>query len=172
MMNTAKPENGRLLRVEVDNDDQSNSEFTNPWSDMDRDSRFTVAERIADKAAARVADKNIAPAEPKDRIRHLNTRLRKTGLGGMTVVTAGVMGLPAETKVKCLELLRRDYSTDLRNLDNDPFDEYDFGTIEHEGHLLFWKIDYYDLDMMHHSSDPADENVTKRVLTVMLASEY
>ena len=110
--------------------------------------------------------------DPKATIRRLNNRLRMKGEGGMVVVTSGVMALPTEIKSKCLELLQMDCSDGGQNPDNDPYHECDFGKIEYEGHFLFWKIDYYDLDMQYHSPDPADENATKRVLTLMLASEY
>jgi len=55
---------------------------------------------------------------------------------------------------------------------NDPHGERDFGAFEVEGERLFWKIDYYDLDLCMASPDPADPAVTKRVLTLMLAQEY
>jgi hypothetical protein len=56
--------------------------------------------------------------------------------------------------------------------DNDPYGEHDFGSFTLCGERLFWKIDYYDLDLRYGSPDPADRAVTRRVLTVMLASEY
>ena len=55
---------------------------------------------------------------------------------------------------------------------NDRYDEHDFGSLILGGHNLFWKIDYYDLTKCWGSLDPADSAVTRRVLTIMLASEY
>ena len=37
---------------------------------------------------------------------------------------------------------------------------------------LFWKIDAYDRALEWGSPDPADPRVSRRVLTIMLASEY
>jgi hypothetical protein len=34
---------------------------------------------------------------------------------------------------------------------------------------VFFKIDYYDEALAMHSPDPADPNVTQRVMTLMLA---
>ena len=40
------------------------------------------------------------------------------------------------------------------------------------GAQLFWKFDYLDPDMQMASLDAADETITMRVLTIMLAEEY
>lgn len=56
--------------------------------------------------------------------------------------------------------------------DNDPYGERDFGAFDLNGDRLFWKIDYYDLDLCMASPNPADPAVTQRVLTLMLAEEY
>ena len=56
--------------------------------------------------------------------------------------------------------------------DNDPFDEHDFGAIDFVNTKYFWKIDYYDADLEYGSVDPANNDITTRVLTVMEANEY
>ncbi len=56
--------------------------------------------------------------------------------------------------------------------DNDPHGEHDFGSFKHNGHRVFWKIDYYDQDVKYGSADPADIDKTVRALTVMLSEEY
>ena len=56
--------------------------------------------------------------------------------------------------------------------DNDPHREHDFGSFEIEGETYFFKIDYYALDMIGGSEDPADPEKTTRVLTIMRADEY
>ncbi len=57
--------------------------------------------------------------------------------------------------------------------DNDPYGEHDFGSFEHDGMKIFWKIDYYDKHCSARGSeDPSDPEQTLRVLTIMLAHEY
>jgi hypothetical protein len=56
--------------------------------------------------------------------------------------------------------------------DNDPHGEHDFGAFEIGSERVFWKIDYYDRELTDGSRDPSDPSLTRRVLTVMLASDY
>lgn len=86
------------------------------------------------------------------------------------MVTRGVRALPG-FKVTALLLMLQ--TTDGFDEDNDPHGERDFGDLEwSDGSSLLWKVDYYDIDMLYASPDPADPAVTQRVLTVMLASEW
>ena len=103
------------------------------------------------------------------RIRALNDRLRVSGSGGVILVTQGVLafGLVFAAQARA-QIARYDDFTP----ENDPHGEHDFGTIEERGNRIFWKVDYYDLDRVGSSPDPADVEKTVRVLTIMLAEEY
>jgi hypothetical protein len=54
--------------------------------------------------------------------------------------------------------------------DNDPWREHDFGSLVWNGNKVFWKIDYYDQELKF-GQDPLSPEC-RRVMTVMLASEY
>jgi hypothetical protein len=103
-------------------------------------------------------------------IRALNDQLRKDlSTGVVAVITPGVAALgPAAVAriVKTISLY-----DDFCHA-NDPYEEHDFGVFEAEGEKLFFKIDCYDNKLSLHSPDPSDPDVTKRVITIMLAIEY
>ena len=103
------------------------------------------------------------------RIRELNDRARQSFTGCRVVITRGIAELGDDAVQQILGRVR---SYDQFTPDNDPYHEHDFGSFHHGPHHVFWKWDYYDLDYSMHSPDPADETVTARVLTVMLAEEY
>jgi hypothetical protein len=104
-----------------------------------------------------------------DRIRALNDQLRHENIQGIIVMTRGVSALPAELQREVFAALA---SFSEFGRDNDPHGEHDFGAFTVGGHRLFFKIDYYDRSGRHHSPDPADPSVMRRVLTLMLADEY
>lgn len=58
------------------------------------------------------------------------------------------------------------------NEDNNPHLERDCSTFKVLDDTFMFKIDYYSLDMKYHSPDPSNPDVTKRVMTIMRASEY
>jgi hypothetical protein len=111
----------------------------------------------------------IAVASKSDAIRLLNDNFRSTFVGGQVVMTQGVRELPLDTKARVILAVQSfDQFTD----DNDPHREHDFGNIEIGGETYFFKVDYYSLDMIGGSEDPADPGKTTRVLTIMRADEY
>ena len=104
-----------------------------------------------------------------DAIRKLNDQFRTTLTGGTFLITSGVQAMNALQRTAAMVMLTgfKDFTPD-----NDPHSEHDFGAFTVADQKLFWKIDYYAPDMLHGSEDPADQAITKRVLTLMLASEY
>ena len=101
------------------------------------------------------------------RIAALNDRARQTFMEYRVIITAGVQALENVDAI-----LRQVQLFDAFTPNNDPYGEHDFGAIRYQGQTIFWKIDYYDLDLYMHSPDPSNETVTGRVLTIMLAEEY
>lgn len=61
---------------------------------------------------------------------------------------------------------------------DDPRGRHDFGQVDYKGKLYSWRIDYYDsnsnefLGVLPNTKNLADPNRTKRVLTLMHASEW
>ena len=105
------------------------------------------------------------------RIRELNDQLRTTFFQrhGRVLITSGVDALDIQKKVRIIAKVK---SFDDFESGNDPHREHDFGSFEIEGQTFFWKIDYYTPTLDGGSEDPADPDMTTRVLTIMLAEEY
>lgn len=118
-----------------------------------------------------------------ERIARLNDWARQElGLACIVVATEGFRALTEEDQSRVRELVE---TFDAFTPDNDPFGERDFGAIYRhvEGRwttarparpaeTVFWKIDDHDRDLRFGSEDPSNPAVTRRVLTLMLASEY
>jgi hypothetical protein len=104
-----------------------------------------------------------------DRIRDLNGDFRRTFVGGVVLITAGVEAMPDEQRRSLLAKVR---AFDTFTEDNDPHGEHDFGAVDEGGIRYFWKVDCYDRAIEFGSPDPADPAVTTRVLTIMRADEY
>ena len=102
-------------------------------------------------------------------IARLNDALRKQGVGGTIMVTRGVLAIAGYNSQELAEALE---AYDAFDADNDPHGQRDFGDLTLWGSECLWKIDYYSLDLKYGSDDPTDADKTKRVLTVMLTSEW
>ena len=111
-----------------------------------------------------------AETVPSQKVRELNDRFRTTGQGkGSVMITSGLQEKGGAFVVAAVNAVR---TFDTFSEDNDPWGEHDFGAVEIEGEKVFWKIDCYDPTLTMGSENPANEAVTHRVLTIMLASEY
>jgi Protein of unknown function (DUF3768) len=76
-----------------------------------------------------------------ERIRPLNDAFRRTFVGGVVMITAGVEALPVDQRRSLLEKVR---AFDVFAEDNDPHGEHDFGAVDEGGVRCFSKIDCYD----------------------------
>ncbi len=112
---------------------------------------------------------DIADADKIGRIRHLNDLLRCKGIGGEVMVTAGVDALGTGAVIRILKAVAA--FTEF-NESNDTRGERDCGQVVVDGRLIVFKIDYFDRTLTLRSPDPAEPAVTRRVMTVMLSSEY
>ncbi|MEM7241805.1 MAG: DUF3768 domain-containing protein [Pseudomonadota bacterium] len=108
------------------------------------------------------------------KIRRLNDQFRAGDpkVPGEIVITAALNELIDCDARSTSNLIKtvRDYTSFTK--DNDPNSEHDFGSFEFKGETCFWKIDVYDHALKWAAPDPSDPKLSKRVLTIMLASDY
>jgi hypothetical protein len=104
-----------------------------------------------------------------DRIRALNDDLRRHLYDGGVVLTAGIAALGDAAIGRLVNAIATfdDFCTG-----NDPHGEHDFGVLDFEGTPVMFKIDYYDKTLTCHSPNPADPNLTERIITLMRTDEY
>ncbi len=74
------------------------------------------------------------------RIRALNDELRRNLPNGRAVITIGVAALGPEAVARIIKTVAV-YDDFCRA--NDPYEEHDFGALEVEGRVTFFKIDYF-----------------------------
>lgn len=146
------------------------------WACFNRESGLWELENVFDDAHCHQCEGSTkldwvpADAVQNRRVRALNDRFRTQGLGyGAVLLTQGIQEAGQAVVVATIEAVRTfsDFSEE-----NDPWGEHDFGAVEIDGQKVFWKLDYYDPTMTQGSENPANEALTHRVLTIMLASEY
>ena len=101
------------------------------------------------------------------KIAALNDTARKSFSGCRVYMATGVQAL-YQTQAIAARVQAYDDFTEW----NDPYGEHDFCSYEFCGETIFWQIEYYDLDFQMLSLDPSDQNITSRVLTIMLGHKY
>lgn len=99
----------------------------------------------------------------------LGTNPAADALQGQFVMTRGVAALGPDAQ---LALTRSVASFDAFNADSDPHGWHEMGVIDLDGTTVWFKIDLYDVDYQYGSSEPSDPEQTRRVLTLLLPSEY
>lgn len=124
--------------------------------------------------------------EQLDAIRRLNDAARSNpGTSSIANATIGFQALPDADRFAALASIVGFTKFDGNN---DPYGEHDFGAVyrlasgrwtqdrpskdRDIAETVFWKVDCYDTTLTYGSEAPWDERQTKRVLTIMLASEY
>lgn len=107
--------------------------------------------------------------EKRRKIAELNDQFRSTFTGGQVYMTAGIDALDERTKAEVIAAVMEFGDFDEGN---DPYGEHDYGTVQIAGRTYVWKIDMYDVRMKFMSPDPTDPAVTRRVLTILLPSEW
>ena len=124
--------------------------------------------------------------EQIDTIRRLNDAAReRPGLASIANVTSGFHALADTDRLAALAAI---IGFSAFGEANDPYGEHDFGAVyrlasgqwtqerpDDAGQIdatVFWKVDCYDASLTYGSNAPWDEQRTRRVLTIMLASEY
>lgn len=110
-------------------------------------------------------------SEQTEKIARLNDLARTAmGVASRVVQTIGITALPPRVQSTIREKVE---TFKAFTEDNNPHGERDMGSfdVEDVGRVM-WKIDYYDANYEYGSEDPTDTSQTRRVLTIMLASEY
>lgn len=107
------------------------------------------------------------------RIRALNDQFRRFPREGVIMLSQGIQALQESDLAAFLGLIMAIQEYDAFEPGSDPYQEHDMGALGGpNGEKVFWKIDYYNHAMDAGSADPANPELTKRVMTIMLASEY
>ncbi|MEL6413404.1 MAG: DUF3768 domain-containing protein [Pseudomonadota bacterium] len=91
---------------------------------------------------------------------------------GQWVITQGLAATIEEAGLAALDVIQIVQGFDTFTEENDPYGTHEFGSFEFQGETCFWKIDLYDSELRYGSPDPTDLSQTRRVLKIMLASEY
>lgn len=105
-------------------------------------------------------------AEQNDRFRRI---LGPSGdVQGRCVVTQALAALGPQLQFAAL---REVAAFKTFTPDCDPYEFHEMGSVQIGEHTIFWRIDLYDTEYHWGAETPTDPATTRRVLTIMLASD-
>ena len=133
---------------------------------------MTQTTQMLDGETQAVIDTNTLIAAQNDSFR--STFGASFGISGTVVHTQGVSALDYDLQ---MQIMVKVMTFSQFDEDNDPYQDHTFGAFAVSsadvGEVnLFWKIDLYDTSYTFGSPEPSNPKVTRRVLTIMLTSEY
>ena len=88
---------------------------------------------------------------------------------GQFVMTSGVSAMGSDAR---LSATRQVAAFEAFAPDNDPYGRHEFGAVEVFDTTIWFKVDLYDVNYEMGSDEPTDPEQTRRVLTLLLPSEY
>jgi len=97
-------------------------------------------------------------------------RLKPEGVPpGKLVMTSGIAARSDEFRAALIDAL---INFDAFDEDSDPYGMHEMGVLTIEGEKVWFKFDLYDENYEYGAEDPTDPKRTRRVLTLLLPSEY
>ncbi|GFE67097.1 DUF3768 domain-containing protein [Litoreibacter roseus] len=121
---------------------------------------------------------DLSSAETAKLVAEQNDRFRKASVGvategpippGRVMMTRGIAEQSDTFKEKLFAAIGA-YGT--FNEDSDPYGWHEMGVMEIDGVTVWFKLDLYDENYEYGSADPTDPQFTRRVMTLLLPSEY
>lgn len=104
-----------------------------------------------------------------DKIVTLNDAFRRDFSSDDVILSRGIQALcPEADREDLFDAIRCSDSTQL----DDAFGERSCGTVGYDGAPVAWRIEYYNPTGDDESSDPADETVTRRMMTMIIADTF
>ncbi len=70
------------------------------------------------------------------------------------------------------ELITKTITFEAFDVDSDPYGWHEMGVIEVGETTIWFRIDLYDVNYEYGAGDPTDPDKTRRVMTLLLPSEY
>ncbi len=109
-----------------------------------------------------------ADMSPTRKNQVLNDHFRKTGEGGVVMISMGIHLLGRAT----VDAIMKQLAGDAGDKSVEAGGEHDVGSIKVNNRTVDWEINYYNKDLDDESPDSTDPQQTTRHMTVLLSTEY